>query len=70
MSNSNTHKPTRNAFYVAGTGRNARWIKIGAVFSHEDGKGETLLLDAIPLNFDGRITLRDREEPTTSEAAA
>ena len=64
MSNTTTKKPSRNAYSVKDdpNGGKGRWIKIGAVFSHDDGKGETILLDAIPLNFDGRITIRDRDE--------
>ena len=64
MAKTTSRKPTRDAFYVKEdpNGGKGRWIKIGAVFSHDDGKGETLIIEAIPLNFDGRITLRDREE--------
>ena len=62
-----SNKPTRNAYYVQGSGRSARWIKIGAVFPHEDGKGESVLIDAIPVNFNGRITLRDRLPEETGE---
>ena len=62
MSNTQTNKPTHEALYAIGNGRSTRWIKIGAVFSNEEGKGMTVLLDAIPLNFDGRIVLCERKE--------
>ena len=64
MTNASSKKPTRNAYHVKDdpNGGNGYWIKIGAVLSHEDGKEETILLDALPIHFDGRITLRDREE--------
>ena len=32
------------------------WTRIGAAWSHNDGKGFTIQIDAVPL--DGRITLR------------
>lgn len=32
------------------------WTPLGAAFRHEDGKGFTVLLDALPLT--GRIVLR------------
>jgi hypothetical protein len=35
-----------------------RWNRIGAYFAHEDGQGGTLLLDSLPIAFDGRIVLR------------
>ena len=36
------------------------WTRIGSAWSHKDGKGFTVQLDAVPL--DGRITLRRPEE--------
>ena len=41
-----------------GKGQKARWHRIGAVFAHEDGEGETLVLDSLPIHFDGRIVMR------------
>jgi|OM-RGC.v1.034261068 hypothetical protein len=35
-----------------------RWNRIGAFFAHEDGQGGSLILDALPIAFDGRIVLR------------
>lgn len=48
MSDNNSPK------YVAYTvrkreGSKSVWTRIGAVFTHEDGQGETLLLDALPM---------------------
>ena len=42
------------------------WTRIGAAWSHKDGKGFFVLLDAIPI--DGRITLRRPEEKATNQA--
>ncbi len=33
------------------------WNRIGAAWAHKDGKGQDVILDAIPV--DGRITLRE-----------
>jgi hypothetical protein len=41
-----------------GEGQKARWHRIGAVFAHDDGEGETLVLDSLPIHFDGRIVMR------------
>ena len=35
------------------------WTKIGAAFAHNDGKGYSLLLNALPTN--GRLTIRVHE---------
>lgn len=42
------------------------WTRIGAAWSHKDGKGFFVLLDAVPL--DGRITFRRPEEKPTPQA--
>ena len=39
----------------------AFWTRIGSAWSHDDGKGFTILADVIPL--DGRIVVRPRTEP-------
>jgi len=45
----------------------SRWHRIGVVFAHDDGEGQTLILDSLRFNFDGRIVMRapkpNREEP-------
>ena len=54
-------KPTFIAYHVTDAkeeGGKARWTELGAFFSHKDGQGGTLVLDALPLQFDGRIVLR------------
>ncbi len=47
-------------------GQKDRWHRIGAVFAHEDGEGETLMLDSLPFNFNGRIVMR---APKTEQGA-
>jgi len=39
-------------------GQKGRWHRIGAFFAHEDGDGGTLVLDSLPIQFDGRIVMR------------
>jgi hypothetical protein len=45
--------------------RKAIWTRIGVAFPHDRGAGFTVVLDALPLNFDGRIVLVEpkREPP-------
>jgi hypothetical protein len=53
-----TH-PTYAAYHVTEPKEGKkRWNRIGAFFAHEDGQGGTLLLDSLPIAFDGRIVLR------------
>lgn len=42
------------------TGGKNTWTKVGAAWQHSDGEGFTLQLEAIPVGFDGRLTLRRR----------
>lgn len=61
------HKgPDLIAWHVAQKGENAFWSKIGASWSHKDGKGMTLQLDTLPMN--GRIVLRQPLEPVENGA--
>lgn len=53
-----TTKPTYLAYHVVDTGDKSRWNQIGAYFAHRDGKGGTLVLNSLPIAFDGRIVLR------------
>ena len=45
----------------AGSGR-VRWQRIGSAYPHETGAGLTVVLDALPVNFDGRIYLLELDE--------
>jgi hypothetical protein len=44
-------------------GQKASWHRIGAVFAHDDGEGETLILHSLPI--DGRVVMR---APKTEQA--
>jgi len=52
--------PTYRAYHVVQgeEGQKARWSQIGAFFAHGDGEGGTLILDLVPIGFDGRVVLR------------
>lgn len=60
MSN-NSKKPSHYVYTVREGGDNRQdfWTKIGAAFAHNDGKGFSLLLEALPV--DGRLTIRAAE---------
>ena len=62
-------KPSHIAYVVIdakeGSNKKARWIKIGAAWPNEDGKGFNLVLDAQSIN--GRITLRVNEPKPKAE---
>jgi hypothetical protein len=67
-------KPDFNVYTLDGEGKNAFWLKVGAAWRHEDGKGFNLKLQALPL--DGRLVLREPkaddksgEEPAEQKAA-
>jgi hypothetical protein len=55
------NRPTYTAYHVpepAEQGGKARWVELGVYFAHRDGNGGNLVLDALPLNFTGKIVLR------------
>ena len=61
-------KPTLIAHTVREReGQKPVWTRIGAAWPHDKGNGLTLQLEALPLNFDGRIVLR---EPAEDDAEA
>jgi hypothetical protein len=41
-------------------GRSDYWLPVGAGFAHQDGKGLSILLQALPL--DGKIVLRPNDD--------
>ncbi len=55
-------RPDLRAYTVRGEGDSAYWLPVGAAWSHNDGKGLTVRLEALPL--DGKLVLRDEEPPT------
>ena len=64
MKRTQKNRPTHTVFVVEGEGDSAFWTKVGAAWSHEDGKGFSITLSCMPLN--GRLTLR---EPKADEEA-
>ncbi|MDX2119017.1 MAG: hypothetical protein SFY96_12620 [Planctomycetota bacterium] len=49
--------PSHIAYHVRDReGRKGFWTRIGSVWTHADGSGFNIQLDAVPL--DGRITIR------------
>lgn len=63
--------PTHRAYTVRERdGADPFWTRIGSAFSHQDGKGFNIVLDALPP--DGRIVLReiteseDDDEPSSN----
>ncbi|MFY9351150.1 MAG: hypothetical protein WBL20_04795 [Sphingobium sp.] len=59
----NNRKPAFRLYIVNGEGEKAIWIPVGAAWSHQDGKGYSISLDAIPVT--GRLVMRAASE--TSE---
>ena len=53
--------PAFQAWHVVKKGDNAFWTKVGAAWSHRDGKGLSLILSVIPMN--GQIVLRQPLPP-------
>lgn len=51
--------PTLYAYAVKERGKRQKaiWTRIGAAWSHENSGGFTLELEALPINFDGRLVL-------------
>ena len=40
------------------------WTRIGAAWPHETGAGLTVIIEALPLKFDGRIVLLEPKDDT------
>jgi hypothetical protein len=56
------NEPTFRAYSVIKReGEKDFWLNIGAAFSHRDGGGFTLALQALPI--DGRVVLRHPNDP-------
>ncbi len=51
--------------YAVQRGRKSRkvqYTRIGRAYPHDTGQGLTLILDALPLNFEGKIVLLELDE--------
>lgn len=60
--NQNHNAPEYLAWHVTQKGEKSYWNKVGAAWTHKDGKGYTLQLETCPIN--GRIVLRAPLEDT------
>jgi hypothetical protein len=69
MAKPKNKQPTRHVYFVLDDNRRQNfWARIGAVFPHEDGDGETIVLDVVPANLvDGKLVLR---KPKAKDAEA
>lgn len=59
-------QPTHRLYIVLGEGEKAVWRPIGAGWSHGDGKGFNLNVEALPLQ--GRLVLREVKPKTDGSA--
>jgi hypothetical protein len=61
-------RPSHRCFVVEdrGEGKDAVWTRVGAAWSHKDGKGFNVQLAALPASG-GRIVLREVTEAETVE---
>lgn len=58
-------KPTHRIYVVIGEGKTAHWREIGAAWPNKDGKGFSLVCDAVPLG--GKIVMRAITERPKAE---
>ncbi len=62
-------KPVYRAYVVEDIDEDTNfWTLVGSAFAHEDKKGFTVLLKALPV--DGKLVLRKYTETDTDEKAA
>ena len=54
-----SNTPKYHAYSVRNRGKDKRavWTRIGAVWAQEKGQGLNIEIEALPLNFDGKIIL-------------
>lgn len=61
-------RPTHAIYQVLGEKDNARWIRVGAGWTNEDGKGFNLVFDAYPVT--GRTVVREIDYEAQAERQA
>jgi len=61
-------KPTHRIYVVTGEAKSAHWREIGAAWPNQDGKGFSLICDAVPLG--GRIVMREVTERKEAKGGA
>jgi len=68
MAERETARPTHRAYSVIKReGQDDYWLNLGLVFSHKDGSGFNIILQALPL--DGKIVCREISEADEGEGA-
>lgn len=60
MTQSTNKRPNHIVYVVEDGGKKSFWTKVGSAWAHDDGKGFTLQLSALPL--DGRLVIREAKE--------
>lgn len=70
-----SHQPAYYAYNVRDRekGKKSIWTRIGTVWSHDKGAGLNLEIEALPLNFTGKLVLmppkkRDAAQPAAFDA--
>ena len=48
-------------------GQKAIWTRLGVVFKHKEGEGLSLTVQALPINFDGRLVLMPPKDNDTTQ---
>lgn len=56
--------PALIAWHVTSIEEREYWHRVGAAWDHKDGKGLTLVLEAVPI--DGRVILREPRKTAAS----
>lgn len=70
MTTTSTRKstqPTHRLYCVAGEGKSAIWLNIGAAWPNKDGVGFSLAIHAMPMT--SRIVMREISDSTGREEA-
>ncbi len=67
MTKAANNKPSHNVYTVRDGGEHGTdyWTKIGVAFAHNDGKGFSVMLEALPI--DGKLTIRTAEPKDKSK---
>ena len=69
MSNANVPHFYVYAIRERDKGQKPIWTRLGAAWKHQDGSGINIELEAIPLNFDGKLVLLPPREADSENVA-
>lgn len=62
--------PDYRISYVREERGQRRWVPCGAAWKHDDGDGFSIMLDALPLNFNGELVARPPYQPENGDATS